>query len=155
MNLIGNILWLILGGLVMGLAWWLASLLAFVSILGIPWGRACFVLGSFAFWPFGRDVVSRYELYGRHDTGTGPLGTVGNIIWFVLAGVWLAIGHVLSAAACAVTIIGIPFAWQHLKLASLALWPIGRTVVTVDEARAARARRADEVPRDVRPETRP
>lgn len=153
MNLIGNILWLVLGGLVMGLAWWLAGLLAFVSILGIPWGRACFVLGSFAFWPFGRDVVSRYELYGRHDTGTGPLGTVGNIIWFVLAGVWLGIGHVLSAAACAVTIIGIPFAWQHLKLASLALWPIGRAVVTVDEARAARARRADEA--GMRPEPRP
>lgn len=153
MNLIGNILWLIWGGLVMGLAWWLAGLLAFVSILGIPWGRACFVLGSFAFWPFGRDVVSRYELYGRHDTGTGPLGTVGNIIWFVLAGVWLAIGHVLSAAACAVTIIGIPFAWQHLKLASLALWPIGRAVVTVDEARAVRARGADEAA--IRHEARP
>ena len=152
MNLIGNILWLILGGLVMGLAWWLAGLLAFVSLVGIPWGRACFVLGSFAFWPFGRDVVSRYEIYGRHDAGTGPLGTAGNIIWFVLAGLWLAIGHVLAAAGCAVTIIGIPFAWQHLKLASLALWPIGRTVVTVDVARAVRARRADEALRRIRRE---
>lgn len=143
MNLIGNILWLILGGFVMGLTWWLAGLLAFVSLVGIPWGRACFVLGSFTFWPFGRDVISRYELYGRHDAGTGALGTAGNIIWFVLAGVWLATGHVLAAAACAVTIIGIPFAWQHLKLASLALWPIGRTVVTADVARAARARQTD------------
>ena len=155
MNLIGNILWLILGGLVMGLAWWLAGLLAFVSLVGIPWGRACFVLGSFAFWPFGRDVVSRYELYGRHDAGTGPLGTAGNIIWFVLAGLWLAIGHVLAAAACAVTIIGIPFAWQHLKLASLALWPIGRTVVTVDMARAVRARHAEEMLRDMGHGARP
>ena len=75
---------------------------------------------------------------------------MGNIIWFVLAGIWLAIGHLISAAACAVTIIGIPFAWQHIKLASLALWPIGRAVVPVDVARAARARRADETLRDMR-----
>ena len=84
----------------MGLAWWAFGVLAFVTIVGIPWGRACFVLGKFAFWPFGRDVVARNELYGRHDIGTGPLGTVGNIIWFVLAGIWLAIGHLISAAAC-------------------------------------------------------
>ncbi len=155
MSLIGNILWLILGGFFMGLAWWIFGLLAFVTIVGIPWGRACFVVGSFAFLPFGRDVVSRYDLYGRHDMGTGPLGTVGNIVWFALAGLWLAIGHVLAAAACAVTIIGIPFAWQHIKLASLALWPIGRAVVPVDVARAARARRADETLRDMRDEARP
>lgn len=150
MSVIGNILWLVLGGFCMGLAWWAVGLLAFVTIVGIPWGRACFVLGKFAFWPFGRDVVTRDELYGRHDIGTGPLGTLGNGIWFVLAGLWLAIGHVISAAACAVTIIGIPFAWQHIKLASLALWPIGRTVVPADVARAVRARRADETLRAMR-----
>ena len=150
MSVIGNILWFVLGGFFMGLAWWAFGVLAFVTIVGIPWGRACFVLGKFAFWPFGRDVVARNELYGRHDIGTGPLGTVGNIDWFVLAGIWLAIGHLISAAACAVTIIGIPFAWQHIKLASLALWPIGRAVVPVDVARAARARRADETLRDMR-----
>ena len=116
MSVIGNILWFVLGGFFMGLAWWAFGVLAFVTIVGIPWGRACFVLGKFAFWPFGRDVVARNELYGRHDIGTGPLGTVGNIVWFVLAGIW----------------------------------PIGRAVVPVDVARAARARRADETLRDMR-----
>ena len=134
----------------MGLAWWAFGVLAFITIVGIPWGRACFVMGKFAFWPFGRDAVSRDVLYGRHDLGTGAFGTVGNIIWFVLAGVWLAIGHILSAAACAVTIIGIPFAWQHIKLASLALWPIGKAVVPVDVAEAARRARAEEIARGLR-----
>ena len=118
MSTIGNILWLILGGLLMGLGWWLAGLLAFVSIIGIPWGKACFVIGQFAFLPFGKEAVSREELSGQSDIGTGVLGLFGNIVWFLLAGVWLAIGHVISAAACFVTIIGIPFGIQHLKLAA-------------------------------------
>lgn len=142
MILLGNILWFLLGGVVMGLAWWLVGLLAFISIIGIPWGRACFVMGSFAFFPFGKDVVRRDMLTGEQDIGTGTLGTVGNIIWFVLAGLWLALGHLASAALCAVTIIGLPFAWQHIKLASLALWPIGRSVVSADLAAALRQEHA-------------
>lgn len=138
MSTIGNILWFVLGGALMGLGWWLAGLLAFVSIVGIPWGRACFVIGGFAFLPFGKEAVRRDELYGREDIGTGALGLVGNVIWFVLAGVWLALGHVFSAAACFVTIIGIPFAWQHLKLALIALAPIGKTIVDKDVAAAMR-----------------
>lgn len=116
MCVLGNILWFILGGFVMGLAWWFFGALAFISIIGIPWARACFVLGSFAFFPFGKDVVRRDMLTGRDDIGTGAFGTAGNIIWLLLAGIWLAIGHLASAAACAVTIIGLPFAWQHVKL---------------------------------------
>ncbi|MDA8390139.1 MAG: YccF domain-containing protein [Gammaproteobacteria bacterium] len=129
MTRIGNFLWFVLGGGIMGLAWWLAGVVAFVSIVGIPWARACFVIGRFTFFPFGKDVVSRASLSGRHDIGTGPLGFLGNVIWFVFAGFWLALGHVIAALADAVTLIGIPFAIQHLKLAGLALAPIGLTVV--------------------------
>lgn len=138
MRTIGNLFWFLMGGVLMGLGWWLVGLLAFVSIVGIPWGKACFVIGQFAFWPFGKEAVSREDLSGREDIGTGALGLVGNIVWFVLAGVWLAIGHVLSAAACFITIIGIPFGIQHLKLAGIALAPIGKTVVDKELAAAVR-----------------
>ncbi|CAG9177079.1 Inner membrane protein YccF [Cupriavidus laharis] len=138
MRAIGNFLWFILGGVFMGLAWWLAGLLAFCSIVGIPWGKACFVIGSFTFFPFGKQAISRRELNQRDDIGTGALGIVGNVLWFLFAGIWLAIGHVMSAIACFVTIIGIPFAIQHLKLAGIALAPIGQTVVSNEVAEAAR-----------------
>ena len=142
MRTLGNLLWFIMGCVLMGLGWWLVGLLAFVSIVGIPWGKACFVIGQFAFWPFGKEAVSRDDLSGREDIGTGALGLVGNIIWFVLAGVWLAIGHVLSAAACFITIIGIPFGIQHLKLAGIALAPIGKTIVEKELAAAVRGENA-------------
>ena len=129
MRAIGNLIWFVFGGVFMGLAWWVTGLVAFLSIVGIPWGKACFVIGEFTFFPFGREAVSRKDLSGRTDIGTGALGTLGNIIWFVFAGWWLALGHVLSAAACFLTIIGIPFGIQHLKLAGISLAPIGKTVV--------------------------
>ena len=134
---LGNAIWFLCGGIVMGLVWWIYGLLCFVSIVGIPWGRACFFMGNFAFFPFGKMPVARDVLTGRQDVGTGPLGTVGNIIWLVLAGIWIAMGHLLSAIMCAVTIIGIPFAWQHVKLAALALCPIGKTIVPAQLADAA------------------
>ena len=142
MRTLGNLLWFIMGGVLMGLGWWLVGLLAFVSIVGIPWGKACFVIGQFAFWPFGKEAVSRDDLSGREDIGTGALGLVGNIIWFVLAGVWLAIGHVLSAAACFITIIGIPFGIQHLKLAGTALAPTGKPIVEKELPAAVRGENA-------------
>ena len=125
---IGNVLWFVLGGAVMGLAWWLAGLIALLSIVGIPWARACFVIGQFTFWPFGREAVSRAAV-GRSDIGTGPLGLIGNVVWFLLFGVWLAIGHIMAALANFITIIGIPFGIQHLKLAVIAIAPIGMTIV--------------------------
>jgi len=132
MSLIGNILWLVFGGLITGLAWWLVGTVAFISIIGIPWGRACFVIGQLTFMPFGKEVVDRQTVTGLEDIGTGVLGTIGNIIWFVFAGVWLAIAYLFSALFCFVTIIGIPFGIQHLKLAAIALAPIGKTVVDKD-----------------------
>ncbi|MDF0534888.1 YccF domain-containing protein [Shewanella yunxiaonensis] len=129
LRFIFNVAWFVLGGFVMGLAWWFAGLICFISIIGIPFGRACFVIGEMTFWPFGQEQVSRDELYGREDIGTGPLGLIGNIVWFILFGIWLAIGHIAHALGCFITIIGIPFGIQHLKLALLSLTPIGKTVV--------------------------
>ena len=142
MSTLGNILWFGLGGFFMGLGWWRAGALAFLSIIGIPWGRACFVIGQFTFFPFGKEAIDREELSGKRDIGTGVLGLLGNIVWFVLAGWWLAIGHVMSAIACFVTIIGIPFGIQHLKLAGIALAPIGKTIVNKELAEAARHNKA-------------
>jgi uncharacterized membrane protein YccF (DUF307 family) len=134
MRTIGNIIWFVFGGFVMGLGWWLAAFIMAISIIGLPWARACFVFGSFCFFPFGQVAIDRRELTGRGDLGTGALGLAGNIVWFVFAGLWLAIGHVTSAIACFVTIIGIPFGIQHLKLAACALAPVGKTVVPVEVA---------------------
>ncbi|MCL2310682.1 MAG: YccF domain-containing protein [Proteobacteria bacterium] len=145
MRAIGNFLWFILGGVLMGLAWWLIGLLAFITIVGIPWGKACFVIGQFAFLPFGREAIGRKELHQKDDIGTGGLGILGNVIWFIFAGVWLAIGHIFSALSCFVTIIGIPFGIQHLKLAGIALAPIGKTIVTKEVAAAARKANAEAV----------
>lgn len=140
MRAIGNLIWFVLGGFVMGLGWWLAGLVLALTIVGLPWARSCFVFGTFCFLPFGREAISREDVTGRRDVGTGPLGTLGNVIWFLVAGWWLALGHLASAIACALTIIGIPFAVQHLKLALCALAPIGKTVVTREVADAARRR---------------
>ena len=113
-----------------------------MTIVGIPWARASFVIGQFSFFPFGKEAISRKELHQEDDIGTGALGLMGNIVWFVFAGLWLAIGHLASAVACFVTIIGIPFALQHLKLAGIALAPIGKTIVTTEVAEAARTANA-------------
>lgn len=143
MRAIGNFLWFILGGALMGLAWWFVGLIAYVTIVGIPWGKACFVIGQFTFFPFGKEAISRKELKNKDDIGTGGLGVLGNIIWFIFAGFWLAIGHVSSALLCFITIIGIPFGIQHLKLAGIALAPIGKTIVTKEVAAATRKANAE------------
>ncbi len=127
-RLILNILWLVLGGIWSAIAWFFVGILAAITIVGLPWARSCFMLANYTLWPFGRDVIARDELYGREDLGTGGLGMVGNVIWFVLAGWWLAVMHLTFAVANAVTIIGLPFAWAHVKLAGASLFPVGKTV---------------------------
>lgn len=99
-------------------------------MVGLPWAKACFVIGQFAFLPFSKEAVNRDSVTDKDDIGTGALGTLGNIVWFIFAGVWLAIGHLATALALFLTIIGIPFGVQHLKLAILALAPVGKTIVT-------------------------
>ena len=143
MSAIGNFLWFIFGGFFMGLGWWFAGLLAFISIVGIPWGRACIVMGNLAFLPFGKEAINREDLSTSKDIGTGLCGTVGNIIWFLCLGMWLALGHVIVALFSFVTIIGIPFGLQHLKLAGIALAPIGKTVVSKEVAAAAKKANAE------------
>ena len=127
-----NLLWIVFGGLEMAIGWLLAAVIMAITIIGIPWARAAFNIASYTLLPFGRKAVLRAEHSGRHDVGTGPFGLIGNIIWFVLAGWWLALGHLIAAIVLAVTIIGIPFAWAHLKLAGVALWPIGKGIVAAD-----------------------
>jgi uncharacterized membrane protein YccF (DUF307 family) len=128
-SLLLNVLWIVFGGLWMALAWLIAAAVMAITIVGLPWSRAAFTIAGYTLLPFGQKAVSRAEYFGREDVGTGALGFLGNIIWLVLAGWWLALGHLVTALLCAVTIIGIPFAWAHLKLAGIALWPIGKVIV--------------------------
>lgn len=130
MSLILNILWVVMGGAWMALGWLVAALIMALSIVGLPWARSAVVMAGYTLLPFGFRAVGREAMTGP-DIGTGPLGMLGNLIWLVLAGWWLALGHLISAILCAVTIIGLPFAWAHLKLAGFALWPVGRTIVEV------------------------
>jgi uncharacterized membrane protein YccF (DUF307 family) len=138
MRAIGNFLWFVLGGFAVGALWYLIGIIAFVSVVGIPWGRACFVIGNLSCFPFGREAIDREALTLRRDIGTGIFGSVGNIIWFFVAGFWLALLHVAMALAYFVTIVGIPGGFQHLKLAGLSLAPIGKTIVSVEMADEAR-----------------
>jgi uncharacterized membrane protein YccF (DUF307 family) len=100
-----------------------------ITIIGLPWARAALNIATYTLLPFGQRAVSRAERTGERDIGTGPLGVVGNLVWLVLAGWWLALGHLVTAPLLAVTVVGIPFAWAHLKLAGIALWPIGKMIV--------------------------
>lgn len=129
MNLLLNILWVIFGGLWMAVGWLFAALIMVITIIGIPWARAAFNMARYTFLPFGLAAVDREQHTGEGDIGTGPLGALGNIVWLVLAGWWLALGHLVFAIGLGITIIGLPFAWAHLKLAGVALWPIGKVIV--------------------------
>jgi len=141
LSLLLNIAWIVCGGLWMALGWIVAAVIMVITIVGIPWAKAAFNIALYALLPFGQKAVSRADYSGQEDIGTGPLGVLGNIIWLVLAGWWLALGHVIVAVLLAVTIIGIPFAWAHLKLAGIALWPVGKVIVPADEAVFHYARR--------------
>jgi uncharacterized membrane protein YccF (DUF307 family) len=123
-----NILWLVLSGLWMAIAWALAGLLMILLIVTIPFGIQALKIATFALWPFGRTLIKR-------PTAGAP-SAIGNVLWLVLAGWWLALGHLVAALALAITIIGIPLAAGHVKLVPVSLWPFGREIVTVDQARA-------------------
>ena len=133
LSLLLNLLWMIFGGIWMAIGWLIAAVIMAITIVGIPWARAAFNIASYALLPFGRKAVSRAEFLGAEDVGTGPFGLLGNIVWLVFAGWWLALGHLVTAILLGITIIGIPFAWAHLKLAGIALWPIGKMIVEADE----------------------
>jgi len=129
MILLLNILWFILGGFAAGFAWLLGGLVLAVTIVGLPWSAAAFRIGVFAFAPFGSRIVDRRLITGYEDLGTGSLGVILNVVWFLFAGWYIALAHVLIGVAQCVTIIGIPFGVQHFKLAVIALAPVGKSVV--------------------------
>ncbi len=123
-----NVLWFVFAGFWLALGYALAGLLMFVLIITIPFGIASFRLAGFVLWPFGRTIVP------QHDAGTPSL--IGNVLWFVLAGLWIAIGHVVTGVTLCLTIVGIPFGWANIKLALVALAPLGKEVVPSDSPRA-------------------
>jgi uncharacterized membrane protein YccF (DUF307 family) len=120
MRLLLNILWFIFGGWISGTLWLLASGVLAITIIGLPWTPAALRIAGFSYAPFGKTVVPR---------DAGPASFLLNVVWFVFAGWWLALHHIIIAALQAVTIIGIPFAVQHVKLALLSLTPVGADVV--------------------------
>ncbi len=121
MNFLGNILWLVLGGLIVSLCYFVAGLLFCITIIGIPFGLQLFKIGMFALWPFGNDVVS--------DTNDGVcLSIIMNVIWILVFGIEIATIHLVFGLICCITIIGIPFGLQHFKMALLALIPFGKKV---------------------------
>jgi len=127
MRLVLNIIWLLFGGLWLALGYVVAALICFLLIVTIPFGFASLRIASFALWPFGRTIVEK--------PGPRPGATIGNVLWIVLCGLWLAIGHLVTAAAMAITIIGIPLALANLKLVPVSLMPLGKEIVPVDDAR--------------------
>jgi uncharacterized membrane protein YccF (DUF307 family) len=121
MRLLLNIIWLVLSGFWLFLGYVAAGIICCILIITIPFGIASFRIALYALWPFGRTVVA--------TPTTGALSFIGNVIWFVVAGLWLAIAHVVSAAALAITIIGIPFAWANLKMIPVSLAPLGKQII--------------------------
>lgn len=128
MRLILNIIWLVFGGLWLALGYLLAALVCFVLIITIPFGIAALRIALYALWPFGRTIVD------KPTAGAGALA--GNIIWILLFGWWLALEHIVTAIAMAITIVGIPLALANLKLIPVSLLPLGKDIVPVDDTRA-------------------
>jgi uncharacterized membrane protein YccF (DUF307 family) len=122
MNTLGNLIWLIFGGLFSAIGYFVGGLVLCLTVIGIPFGLQCFKLGYFMIWPFGRQVVSS-------TSSTGCLSLLLNIIWILCGGLWLAIGHIVFGLLLFITIIGIPFARQHFKMVEVALMPFGKDIV--------------------------
>lgn len=131
MSLLLNLIWFVLGGFVAGCGWLFAALLLAVTIVGLPWSMAAARIGLFTFFPFGQQVLDRPGVTGREDLGTGPLGFLLNVVWFLLGGWYLALGHLIIGVLLLLPVITIPFALQHFKLAGIAMAPVGKTVIPI------------------------
>jgi uncharacterized membrane protein YccF (DUF307 family) len=124
-----NLLWLFICGIWLAMGYALAGVVMYVLIITIPFGIASFRMANYVLWPFGRTIVARRD--------AGSPSTLGNIIWFVLAGVWIAVGHIITGLTLCVTIIGIPFGIANIRLAMVALAPLGKEIVPTSDPRAA------------------
>ncbi|MER6061784.1 YccF domain-containing protein [Streptomyces sp. NPDC050743] len=129
-NLLLNILWLVFCGFWMAIGYLIAALICFVLIVTIPFGIASLRIAGFVLWPFGRTTVDR--------PGAGAGSFIGNVIWVIFAGWWLALGHLITSIPLFLSIIGIPFGWANLKLIPISLMPLGREVVPSDQGFAGR-----------------
>ena len=131
MRLLLNLIWLVFGGLVLALGYAVAALVMLILIITIPFGIAAGRMALFCVWPFGRTLVRRAD--------AGIASTIGNVIWFLLAGWWLALGHLISGILMCLTIIGIPLGLANFKLIPVSITPLGRDIVDLDHARRAGA----------------
>jgi uncharacterized membrane protein YccF (DUF307 family) len=127
MRILLNLIWLVFGGLVLAIGYALAGVVCCILIITIPFGLASFRMANYCLWPFGRTVVRK--------PSSGVLSVIGNVIWFILAGWWLALGHLVSAVAQFITIIGIPLGLANLKLVPVSLFPLGHQIVDADDIR--------------------
>ena len=126
MRTLGNILWLVFAGIWMAISYAIAGVIMCILIITIPFGIASFRMAGYALWPFGRTVVSKPT--------SGVMSGIGNVIWFILAGLWIAIGHVITGVILCIFIITIPFGIASFKMAGLALFPLGKEIVPIDQA---------------------
>jgi len=122
-KIIGNIIWLLFGGFAIALEYFISSIILFATIIGIPFGIQTIKLGLLALWPFGSEVV-------KSEQPSGCLSTAMNILWFFIGGFWIMLTHIAFGILFFITIIGIPWAQQHFKLAGLALTPFGRDIIS-------------------------
>ena len=121
MTFLGNLLWLVSGGLLVSLGWFVSGLLWCLTVVGIPWGIQCFKFAKLSLAPFGKEVIP----------GGGAPSLIANVLWLMISGIPMAMGHVIAGAILCLTIVGIPFGRQHFKLAALALTPFGARVATL------------------------
>jgi uncharacterized membrane protein YccF (DUF307 family) len=124
MNFIGNLIWLLFGGILIAIMYLIGSILLIITIVGIPFGIQTLKMGALALWPFGRDTRV-------HDRASGCLYIIMNVIWLLCGGIWIAVTHAIFGLILCITIIGIPFGLQHFKLAAVALNPFGRDIVNI------------------------
>jgi uncharacterized membrane protein YccF (DUF307 family) len=132
-RLVLNVLWLVLGGFLLALGYALAGIVCCLLVITIPFGLASFRMANFALWPFGRALVDR--------PGTGVASAAGNVLWILLAGWWLALGHLIAGVCLCLTIVGIPLGLGHFKLLPVSLTPLGRMIVHVNDAHTLILRR--------------
>lgn len=124
MKILGNLVWLIFGGIIIAVEYFIGSLVLFVTIIGIPFGVQTLKMAALAIWPFGRDTRV-------HERASGCIYILMNVIWLICGGIWIAITHAFFGVLLCITIIGIPFGLQHFKLTAIAINPFGRDIVNV------------------------